>query len=359
MTTNDELKKICSSETCEQKDIEQSINNFYKKSGGKLGVDYFCKKCRNTHNKAKNPDKYQKQKARWLAIPDIDTIKCSTCKVKKVKSEFHHGSWICKSCASDMMKRKRKEDPETQNGYSAKYRKNNVEKRKETVKRSRENNPQTSLKNYVKKYGLTVEQYEKMVVEQDNKCYICRKAETKKRKGKVNRLSIDHCHKTKKVRGLVCHSCNYKIGVFEDAGKMFRISMYLAKIEYSYFSSIIPNWKPIHLKLIDHDDEISVRQVLRKDYNMTLETYNEMYNKQKGLCAMCGKPEKSKAGRRISRLSVDHCHKTGKIRALLCVRCNLVLGSYEYCIENNLDVQIQNYVDKFSKVHKVAEVINV
>lgn len=46
--------------------------------------------------------------------------------------------------------------------------------------------------------------------------------------------------------------------------------------------------------------------------------YYEMYNKQKGCCAVCSKPS--------HRLCVDHCHNTGTIRALLCHGCNTALG---------------------------------
>lgn len=40
---------------------------------------------------------------------------------------------------------------------------------------------------------------------------------------------------------------------------------------------------------------------------------------QKGLCAICNQPDKV-------RLGVDHCHKTKKVRALLCRNCNLMIG---------------------------------
>lgn len=51
---------------------------------------------------------------------------------------------------------------------------------------------------------------------------------------------------------------------------------------------------------------------------------------QKGVCAVCEKEETtvSKFGK-IPHLSVDHCHNTGRIRGLLCYRCNRVLGSCE------------------------------
>ncbi len=52
-----------------------------------------------------------------------------------------------------------------------------------------------------------------------------------------------------------------------------------------------------------------------------------MFAEQGGVCAVCGQPERrrnSKGG--IRRLSVDHDHATGEVRALLCHDCNTALG---------------------------------
>jgi hypothetical protein len=56
-------------------------------------------------------------------------------------------------------------------------------------------------------------------------------------------------------------------------------------------------------------------------YGMTLETYELLLQFQGGLCAICRRPPKKQ------RLAVDHNHKTGAIRGLLCFVCNhRVLG---------------------------------
>lgn len=52
-------------------------------------------------------------------------------------------------------------------------------------------------------------------------------------------------------------------------------------------------------------------------YNLTPEAYAKMLARQKGVCAICGKPV---------RLSVDHSHATKKVRGLLCNFCNLLIG---------------------------------
>jgi hypothetical protein len=63
---------------------------------------------------------------------------------------------------------------------------------------------------------------------------------------------------------------------------------------------------------------------LRRKYGMSGQQYYDMLAKQKNVCAVkgCGATQ----GNRKSSLSVDHCHKTGKVRGLLCSRCNLTLG---------------------------------
>ena len=56
---------------------------------------------------------------------------------------------------------------------------------------------------------------------------------------------------------------------------------------------------------------------------MTVEEYNERLLKQDGKCAICSKTNKSG-----KRLFVDHCHRTGRIRGLLCGPCNNAIGLF-------------------------------
>lgn len=64
-------------------------------------------------------------------------------------------------------------------------------------------------------------------------------------------------------------------------------------------------------------------------YGITLETYNKMFLEQKGCCYIC-KNHQSLFQR---SLAVDHCHRTGKVRALLCDKCNVALGLVDDNIE--------------------------
>ena len=68
-----------------------------------------------------------------------------------------------------------------------------------------------------KKYGVTADQYEELFEQQKGLCKICGKPETTThRNGKPFSLAVDHCHRTKKVRGLLCHLCNRGLGFFQD-----------------------------------------------------------------------------------------------------------------------------------------------
>jgi hypothetical protein len=69
---------------------------------------------------------------------------------------------------------------------------------------------------------------------------------------------------------------------------------------------------------------------LRKRYGISVEDYNKMFSDQKGSCAIC-KVHQSKIS---TSLHVDHCHKTHKVRGLLCFNCNMALGRLNDSVEN-------------------------
>jgi len=64
----------------------------------------------------------------------------------------------------------------------------------------------------------------------------------------------------------------------------------------------------------------SMRARLRK-YGLTLSDYETLLKSQNGCCAACGKDKNTQRD-----WHVDHCHATGKVRGLLCQRCNLAIG---------------------------------
>lgn len=84
-----------------------------------------------------------------------------------------------------------------------------------------------------------------------------------------------------------------------------------------------------HLQRLAKDPEYFRRFKLQSMYGITVEQYDAMLAAQGGLCAICRKPEVRKLRGRVARLVVDHCHATGKVRSLLCHRCNTAIGWLE------------------------------
>ena len=85
--------------------------------------------------------------------------------------------------------------------------------------------PQCKGKNsyYKRQYGITDADLAKMKEEQHNKCYLC--GSEGFLIGKNNhseKLAVDHCHETGKVRKLLCHNCNRALGLFKDNPDVLR-----------------------------------------------------------------------------------------------------------------------------------------
>jgi len=74
-------------------------------------------------------------------------------------------------------------------------------------------------------------------------------------------------------------------------------------------------------ELIARDKRNKRNNALRRKFGITIEDYEKLYNLQKGKCLICGKFSVV--------LDVDHNHKTGKIRGLLCRACNTLVGQVE------------------------------
>lgn len=84
--------------------------------------------------------------------------------------------------------------------------------------------PRLNRKSTLARYGLTVEDYDRMIDAQQNRCAICM-LETP---GKA--LRVDHDHATGKVRGLLCDSCNNGLGRFKDSPAVLRQAAYYIEV---------------------------------------------------------------------------------------------------------------------------------
>jgi len=80
--------------------------------------------------------------------------------------------------------------------------------------------------------------------------------------------------------------------------------------------------------------------ILKYEYGITLDQYNEMFKSQEGKCAICQRHQNE-----LTRtLCVDHDHKTNKVRALLCLTCNTDVS----VVENRLE-EMTKYLNKHRK----------
>lgn len=91
-----------------------------------------------------------------------------------------------------------------------------------------------------------------------------------------------------------------------------------------------------YMKKWNKENKLHIKnQHLKQHYNITLETYNILLQEQCKKCAICSKLPNAidKRTNTPRQLTVDHDHKTGKIRGLLCFRCNAGLGHFNDDIE--------------------------
>lgn len=81
---------------------------------------------------------------------------------------------------------------------------------------------------YPRTYGITEDDYNRMLLDQKGACFICGYIPKPGRR----RLSVDHDHKTKEVRGLLCWRCNRALGLLKDNYQLFaRAAYYLLRTQ--------------------------------------------------------------------------------------------------------------------------------
>jgi len=142
---------------------------------------------------------------------------CNECEIEKPLEEFFKdraskdGHYtICKACKKALTLKWRHENKDKYNQSMRKYRaEHKLYFRDKNLKRS---------------YGITEDQYQQMLLKQDYQCWICHKIPDKRLK---RPLAVDHCHKTKKVRALLCYGCNRALHTLEKDGLLQRAFAYL------------------------------------------------------------------------------------------------------------------------------------
>lgn len=91
------------------------------------------------------------------------------------------------------------------------------------IREDRQKNPDRYADRELRKhYGITLALYEQIFTFQNGRCAICQTTEAK---GHGKRLSVDHCHKTQRLRGLLCNNCNNGLGRFLDDPALLRAAI--------------------------------------------------------------------------------------------------------------------------------------
>jgi hypothetical protein len=230
--------------------------------------------------------------------------------------------------------------------------------------------------------------------EQNYCCAICGRSEEEL----GMKLYIDHEHgKKHSHRGLICCGCNFMIGDFnEKIDNIENTISYLekeedaiikAEIESEINSRIkqcprcgdkdkshfhknkrtrdglqcycnkcgaeIQRGEPIgnnkkKIKLSKKERKILVRdRNFKAKYGITLDQYNELFDRQNGRCAIC---KISEIESKRKKLHLDHDHSSGRIRGILCSSCNAAIGhSYE-----NINI-LKNAVIYLKKYKNISE----
>jgi hypothetical protein len=147
-------------------------------------------------------------------VSDMSEYKvCSYCGVKKSVNDFYKSKWAkdgklsrCKECINE---------------YQRKRYRDGLEKPRE--KRAPEVGRDIHLRST---FGISSDEYEQMFIEQDGRCAICRRSQLQFK----YRFAVDHDHKTGKVRGLLCVTCNSYLGMIDDSIEVLETAIkYLEK----------------------------------------------------------------------------------------------------------------------------------
>lgn len=130
---------------------------------------------------------------------------CKRCGLEKGDGGFSIGRPECKVCNAANARDRRSKNPDRFNQAARRWKKANPDKVKDTVLR------------YM--YGITLEDFKRMETSQGGKCAICLSH---------RKLFVDHCHKTGRVRGLLCPRCNAYLGTVNDSvDALYRAIKYL------------------------------------------------------------------------------------------------------------------------------------
>lgn len=164
-------------------------------------------------------------------------------------------------------------------------------------------------------FKITEEIYNEMLLQQNECCAICEKHQSQFNK----LLSIDHNHKTSKIRGLLCTSCNHGIGLLKE-----NIDLIYSCINYLNKKPIKFEKDTINKKYTTFDKEYYSDRCFKRRYGINFQDYLNILELQGNCCPICNLSKDNYH----KNMAVDHCHKTGIIRGVLCNNCNAGMGAF-------------------------------
>ncbi len=104
-------------------------------------------------------------------------------------------------------------DSEHRKEYKRLWRLNNPDKIKAYLDKQAKNPSRNRASTRKHRYGITDDEYKERIAQQDNKCAICELRTP---------ISVDHCHVTNRIRGILCRQCNTGIGQLNDSPDLLR-----------------------------------------------------------------------------------------------------------------------------------------
>jgi len=269
---------------------------------------------------------------------------CKVCKEEKRTSEFYKaiGNFDriankCKKCHQQQRKERYITNRKSELEQCRMYREANREYlTSQTTKDKRKNS-------YLfKKYGITLEQYNIMIKNQNNTCCICKDVSRQDvRQDTIVALAVDHNHQTGAIRGLLCSKCNVGLGYLKDSISIISKGIvYLSKPKKS-----IPGCGKNNKQYGNKKSYAIFRK-----YGLAEDAYKQMIQHQKNKCPVC----KVQFNNSIkgSKICVDHDHQTGTVRGLLCFNCNLGIGQFDDSIEYLISAS--RYLSKYTHRREVA-----
>lgn len=148
--------------------------------------------------------------------------RCKKCQEWKPTAEFYRAAGMrdgfrseCKACGLAAKAARHRANPEPARERARRWHEENPDRFNANQRRRRqlpEVKRRERAAHLMRKFGITVEQYEEMLVNQDGGCAICGR-----KPGKIS-LHVDHDHETGRVRGALCFRCNNALGDFDDNG---------------------------------------------------------------------------------------------------------------------------------------------